>query len=134
MFWHKACSVGLALWWTATPAQAEVCDKVRPRWDPAGGPATQIDELIHFALSPLGPLTVLILAGPLLLRRTWGYIGGTIAFIALAALIFAGWRFDPTGLTQSARIEGCLTAPVLPIFTLLTLALALLWWPRKSDL
>ena len=112
---------------------AEVCDKVRPGWDPASGPVSQIDELVHFALSPLGLLAALFFIGALILRRTWGYIGGTIALIGIAALIFAGW-FDPTGITQAATREGCVTLPALPIFSLLTVALTLLWWPRKSDL
>ncbi|MEM9850846.1 MAG: hypothetical protein AAF761_02495, partial [Pseudomonadota bacterium] len=80
---------------------AEVCDKVRPGWDPASGPVSQIDELLHFGLSPLGLLAALVFFGALILRRTWGYISGTIALIAIAALIFAGW-LDPTGIAQAA--------------------------------
>lgn len=112
---------------------AEVCDKERPGWDPASGPVTQLDELLHVALSPLGLVAALIFVGALMLRRTWGYVGGTVALTAIAALIFAGW-FDPTGITEAATREGCMALPALPIFAVLTLALTLLWWPRKSDL
>lgn len=107
---------------------------MRPGWDPSSGPVTQIGELLHFALSPLGLLAALVFVGALVPRRTWSYVSGTIALIGIAALIFAGWRFDPTGITQAATREGCVTLPALPIFVALTLALVLLWWPRKSDL
>lgn len=38
----------------SSPAFAEVCDKMRPRWDPRSGSVNQLEELYFFFTSYIG--------------------------------------------------------------------------------
>lgn len=115
----------------APPAWAEVCDKVRPHWDPASGPVSQVDDLLHFLTEPLGLGTIALVAISLAFRRAWLAIATTIVLIAVAALLFFDIANIVDDITHEARLEGCLTQPVLVPLILLGIGLIVIWWPRR---
>ena len=97
-----------------TPALAEVCDKVRPGWDPSDGPIGPVGEAIHLATSPPGLVLIALLAATFVLRN-WALAGGTaIAALALVALIEMDWRGLIDGsMVAYATAEGCKASPTL---------------------
>ncbi len=112
-----------------TAALAEVCDKQRPNWDPALGPATGLDELVFLftslpGLGILGALTLAALTGQ---KR---YFAITALF---STLVGAALSLPPDDLTLAAIAEGCVGPQTLPIATCAAIAalslmfLALLW-------
>ncbi len=112
-----------------TSALAEVCDKERPDWSPALGPATGLDELVFLftSLPGLGLLGALTLAALTAQKR---YFAITALF---AALIGTALSLPPDDLTRTAITEGCVGPQTLPIIACATLTvtalifLALLW-------
>jgi len=113
-------------------ALAEVCDKERPDWNPAHGPATGLDELVFLftslpGLGMLGAITLAALTGQ---KR---YFAITALFSALIGA--AQWITvtAPDELTRAAISEGCVGPQTLPIAACAILTstalvfLALLW-------
>jgi drug/metabolite transporter (DMT)-like permease len=97
----------------ATPALAEVCDKVRPGWTP-GTQITTVGEAV--ALFSTGPALVLLVATAVVLRfrSQWGGLAVTMLWSVLVSFIaMDAFGEDPTGIRDHAIREGCVGAPTL---------------------
>jgi hypothetical protein len=109
------------------PARAEVCDKERPFWSPADGPAGMIDEFVTHATSPAGiVLGLLFLASLFIANTPLRILTILLAVLSAGALIWP----DGTGITTQAIAEGCVGNALLSIAActaifLVTLVLAL---------
>ncbi|MDQ2094036.1 hypothetical protein [Rhodalgimonas zhirmunskyi] len=115
---------------------AEVCDKERPDWTPASGPATGLDEMLFLftSLPGLGILGALILA---LLTRQKRYLAISALFSGLIATALYVSSTQPDALTQQAIAEGCVGPqgpPVLAstLICAVSLALLALRWLREA--
>lgn len=97
-----------------TGAWAEVCDKERPSWDPASGPATALDELIELSSLPV-PIALLALVIVALVSRSRflyalaGFLWGSLVLIV--SLDAYGPIVDD--LRFYAIKEGCIGPPGL---------------------
>ena len=105
-------------------ALAEVCDKVRPRWNPSDGPVTQLQDA-YFTLS--NPYALALIALPLVLlalgwRKTACVLGGLP--ILLAVLMGSDAR-ELDDVTVFAIQEGCIAALPWVSVTLLAMVGAL---------
>jgi hypothetical protein len=117
----------------SAPANAEVCDKERPSWNPQDGPVSQFDDLALFFSGPMG-LTVLAMAGAcILLRKTWFTAIAVTFFIIIVGLLAITW-FEDYRVKSAAVSEGCLTAPVLTGVTMVatSIFLALIQWAASQ--
>ncbi|MDU9002890.1 hypothetical protein [Sedimentitalea todarodis] len=118
---------------TATPALAEVCDKERPGWTPADGPATGLDEVVFHAtslpgLGILGALTLALLVGG---RLYW-----TLSALFSGVIALALWTTHsaPDDITLAAIAEGCVGPKSLSIgFLAAIFVVALLGLTRNSS-
>ncbi|MBN7784888.1 hypothetical protein JYP51_08160 [Ponticoccus gilvus] len=86
----RATALCLAVALFPQAALAEVCDKVRPLWNPAEGPASALR-----------------------FRSSWGGLAAVCGWSALVFVIVFGDAQDPTGITPLARAEGCIGSPAL---------------------
>jgi hypothetical protein len=102
-----------------TPAMAEVCDKLRPGWSPADGPATMVTELVQFLIWGGGGVVLLGLILGLYLRKA--IILNAIMLVTLIMAVPYIWPLDPT-TRQIAMTEGCVGQP-----TLVLVVLGLIW-------
>jgi len=96
-------------------AVAEVCDKVRPGWARANGPATGVTEVLYLFATGPGLAAVLLTVAGFTFYRWWLFalaalVSAFLTFVAIAAALP-----DPTGLAGLARAEGCLGPPYLSI-------------------
>lgn len=105
-------------------ALAEVCDKVRPLWDPATGPATAVDEALHLASTPVAMILLLVTALALRLKHAWVGLAAVCGWSAYVGLTVFGNRSDPSGIHQSAVAEGCIGSPALFIGTVTAICIA----------
>ncbi|MGL4321630.1 MAG: hypothetical protein ACRCS3_12270 [Paracoccaceae bacterium] len=115
----------------ASPAMAEVCDKQRPGWTVADGPATVFSELVQFVVWGGGGVLIAALVLGLYLRKN--IILNAVLLIAVVMSVPYVWPLDPM-TRQLAVTEGCIGAPTLVIG-----ALGMIWvaalvgalWKRK---
>ncbi|MDU8944421.1 hypothetical protein [Ovoidimarina sediminis] len=102
-------SATLALMLAPLPALAEVCDKVRPLWEP-GAPATGWDELLGLMATPPSLALLILSAAAIRFGHQWlvltAVVGWSIwvSFVAMSA---------PDAIRQQAIAEGCIGSPVL---------------------
>ncbi|MEM6971323.1 MAG: hypothetical protein AAF577_00850 [Pseudomonadota bacterium] len=116
------CAFALLL--AASPALAEVCDKMRPAWSPVDGPVGHFGEVLFYAASPMGLATLamlLALAALGSLRRarvawlvTTALLWLPVPYIALGASVLE----DTAGVQKTARREGCFGNPLLLLIVL----------------
>ena len=106
---HSLLLVALAV--LPTPALAEVCDKVRPLWDPANGLATVVDEAKHLALSPLALILIAATAIVVRLRSQWGGLAVVCGWSFFTYFVALPNTSDP--VQQLALQEGCIGSPTL---------------------
>jgi hypothetical protein len=119
-------------WLLPTAALAEVCDKERPDWAPALGPATGLDELVFLftSLPGLGILGAFTLA---VLTAQKRYFAITAVFATLVGAALWLTATAPDDLTRAAITEGCVGPQTLPIASCVVIAalsiavLARLW-------
>ncbi|WP_299734018.1 hypothetical protein [uncultured Tateyamaria sp.] len=104
----------------STPAAAEVCDKVRPAWNPADGPVTQFDDLALFFIEPLGLIVLVLAIAAVLLRKIWFTVFVVTLLVATIALNISTW-VEADDVTNFALSEGCIAAPVLTTTTLVAI-------------
>ncbi|MDX8355371.1 hypothetical protein [Cognatiyoonia sp. IB215182] len=117
----------------STPAAAEVCDKVRPGWNPADGPINQFEDLTLFFIEPLGLIVLVLTVAAVLLRKTWiASITVTLLF-AIMVLNISTW-IEADDVTNSANSEGCITAPILTTTTLIAISAIILTTTCRSSL
>lgn len=124
---------GLTLALLPSAAWAEVCETQRPRWD--GLPVTLMDEAI--AMFSTVPSLILIVGTMLVIRRrsVWG---GLAVVLGWSTLLTALISYDPSGLREIARAEGCIGDPVLFIGAVIVICGVILFFtaprnPRPSD-
>jgi hypothetical protein len=132
----------LFLFWltTAAPAFAEVCDKVRPAWDPTDGPVSQFDDLVlTFFVEPFGLFIFALVAVTVLLRKPLLTAFSIFFLMFPAVLDIIDWS-PPDTVWSAAISEGCVTSsPILVRIVLIVIAAILAavtygrWLsPRKS--
>ncbi len=109
----------------STPAAAEVCDKVRPGWNPADSPITQFKDLGLFLTEPLGLIVLLQTLAAVLLRKIWIANISAMLLFAVVALKISTW-IDSDDVTNLAISEGCIAAPVLTTIILIALCAIIL--------
>ncbi|MEX0337451.1 MAG: hypothetical protein AB3N11_00275 [Arenibacterium sp.] len=124
--------MALALLWPGT-ARAEVCDKERPFWDSANGPATAIDEALHLAASPLAIALLVATALAIRFKSSWGGLIVVCGWSALVGLVTYLGSTDPD-VEQAALAEGCIGSPALFIAAVAAISVATIIYtsPRKS--
>ncbi len=106
-----------------SPAFAEVCDKVRPSWDPNSGSINRFEELYFFFTSPLGVGLVFLIAVTLYLnhRRLSILCAGVV--LLTSVLTAAVWFWLGEDIIYEAFEEGCRAEPYLTIGVLGLLSL-----------
>ena len=116
----------VALWFARLiaplPAWAEVCDKERPDWVAANGPATGLDELF-FLFTSLPGLGIL---GALTLAALTGQMRYFAISLVFSVLVGAGYWMNatqPDEITRAAIAEGCVGPQALPLTALGVIAL-----------
>jgi len=116
----------------AVPAYAEVCDKVRPRWDPASGRVNQFKEAYFFFSSPIGLVLLAFIVVAFFFQKRWISFSCSVLLVLVAALLVADWYWlsqTPEGIAaihRSARHEGCVASPVVTSIALCLLAAGLI--------
>lgn len=120
---------------TASPAFAEVCDKVRPRWDPSSGSINLFEELYFFFTSPFGIGLILLIAATLYFKKRWLSISCAALIFLVAVLTTAGWFFLSDGIIRAAHQEGCRASPLVTIGVLALLSIWLFHYgkPRVTQ-
>ncbi|MDX8355656.1 hypothetical protein SLH47_25130 [Cognatiyoonia sp. IB215182] len=109
----------------STPAVAEVCDKVRPAWNPANGPINQFEDLALFFIEPLGLIVLVLTIAAILLRKIWLTAIVVALLFAVTALNISTW-IEADDVTNFAISEGCIAAPVLTTITLIAICAIIL--------
>ena len=104
----------------STPAAAEVCDKIRPAWNPADGQINQFEDLILFFIEPLGLIVFVLALAAALLRKIWITAIIVALLCTVIALNISTW-IEADDVTSFAISEGCITASVLTTITLITI-------------
>lgn len=105
---------GLILSLLASSTMAEVCDKERPRWDPASGPASMLDEFFALILNPF-VLGMLCLTAVAILSK-WRIPKWILAVVWLSLSILIGIdHYGPVlnDVRWFAMQEGCIGSPLL---------------------
>jgi hypothetical protein len=105
----------------STPAAAEVCDKVRPAWNPADGPIRQFEDLALFFTEPLGLIVLALTIAAVLLRKIWLTVIVVALMVAIIALNISTW-LKADDITNFAIKEGCITKPVMTNIALIAIS------------
>jgi hypothetical protein len=111
------------------PALAEVCDKLRPAWNPSSGPLGALGEMAYVAGSLPGMVLLTLFA--LAMWRGWRWLLAIVSFaaLALAALIYIG-AGAPT--RAEAMAEGCVGSayPVAAVLAALAVLAFVRFWQK----
>ena len=118
--WRLASCVLLVF--STGPAFAEVCDKVRPNWDPSSEPVDQLQELYYIFSSPLGIILIALWVLVLFFKRTMLSVFAAFVLIAVSGLIAANWFWPDDGVTYGAHLEGCTGNPLATCLVLVVMA------------
>ena len=103
----------LIIWgMTASPAMAEVCQTLRPRWAVADGPATALSEVVQFLWWGGGGVVVLALILGLYLRKSI-ILNGVMVVVLIMSVPYL-WPLD-AAMQQLAMTEGCVGPSTLVI-------------------
>ena len=89
----------------STPAAAEVCDKVRPAWNPADGPIRQFEDLALFFTEPLGLIVFVLTIAAVLFRKIWLTVIVVALMVAIIALNISTW-LEADDITNFAIKDG----------------------------
>ena len=116
----------------STPATAEVCDKVRPAWNPTDGAVTQFEDLALFLTEPIGLIVLGLAVAAVFLRKIWFTVFVVTLLVAIIALNISTW-VEADDVTNFAISEGCIAAPVLTTITLVTICaiISVTTWHRS---
>ncbi len=107
---------GLILSLFASPAAAEVCDRLHPSWD--GAPATAMTEAVALFLSPIGLVLLVATALAIRFKSVWGGLAAVVCWTVFVTFVV---QYDPGNLRQMGMAEGCVGEPTL--FIVLTIAI-----------
>lgn len=130
----KLGAITLPLLTTLLPnaALAEVCDKIRPNWEP-GFPATAFGEALY--LFTTLPAIILLMASLLVVlkRSQWGALALVVLWSGLVSIIT--FVEDPL-VDEQALAEGCVGSPALFIVAVaaICIAMILITMPRETRL
>lgn len=102
-------------------AWAEVCDKIRPDWNPDQGPVTGGAETLYILTSPMGVGLILLMALAMVFPRRWLALLAALPTLAVAGVLFIGRQAD---MATTAMATGCIGS-ALPAVVLLVLASAM---------
>lgn len=99
-------------WLVATPlvlvpstSRTEVCDKLRPSWDPDAGATTTIQEaIILFSVGQ--PLAIFV-------RTRWLLNPSFVLTTLLAVAVLSNHINDTYGFVAAGVLEGCIGNPIL---------------------
>ena len=119
---------------SAGPAFAEVCDKVRPNWNPSNGRVNQLQELYYFFSGPLGVSVIALFFLAFLIKRTWLSFLVSLVLVFIAGLIVENWFWPEDGVTRGAHFEGCIANPLITSLVVIVLGVlaAIFGKTRKS--
>lgn len=113
---RRGLILSFIMMFTAVPAVAEVCDKMRPDWNPADGPAGAFGEAITLLTSPWALLTIAFIVAAYFLRQAIL----AHAAIALATSLMVVLAVIPlliaSPILEAARTEGCVGPGYLRFF------------------
>ena len=101
-------------------AWAEVCDKVRPHWNPSTGPADRLEELVLAAASWPWWVCVVVVLMAIWSGNRWMRAVAALLLFGYAALLWIGWMAEDE-ITQDAIAEGCVASPIYPVVLLVAL-------------
>jgi len=128
---------GLRLWHIAifaacpTPALADACAQVRPRWQP-GTEVTLLSETLALATTPVSLALILASVICLRFRLQWATLGVVVAWTAWVSVL----AFLPPGETRARAIaEGCVGSPALFIGLVAAICVAMILYtsPRGDQ-
>lgn len=113
-----------------SPAFAEVCDKERPRWNPADGRVNAFEKLYFFLISPVGIGLVILIAATLYFRKRWlSFLCAGLVF-TVAAITALNWFWLGDSIIAAAYKEGCRASPVVTVGVLVLLSIWLAQYGR----
>jgi len=117
----------------ASPAWAEVCDKIRPNWSPLDGPVSAIQELMYFTTSPIGIGFGVLFALHLWFRTRLSFYLVLVA-CGFALLTETEIFWAPNHILAASYSEGCRGLPWLTLLVIVTGAIcAVLWYVIGHD-
>lgn len=105
------------------PAQAEVCDKVRPGWTPVDGPVGALAEAGYVLASPVGLILLAFVALAMIWPRRRLAVLAALPLLVLAGLLFLARRAD---VAVHAMTEGCIGGIGPTVVLLILIAAAVL--------
>ncbi len=124
---------GLILSLLPTSALAEVCDKVRPNWEP-GTPVTAFGEMVALMGTPPSLILLLATAFVLRFRHKWGGLIVVVLWTAWISVVsLLGGRDE---MRVAASAEGCIGSPTLFIAVVAAICIATILYtsPRSTRL
>ena len=111
-------------------AFAEVCDKVRPLWEP-GAPATAFGEMIALFGTP--PSLILLVASALVLRFRHKWAGLAVVVLWSTWLTLVTVVSAKDDIQQQAVIEGCVGSPTLFIAAVAAICIGIVLYTSPRD-
>lgn len=129
----KGSWIALLVTMLATSAAAEVCDKVRPAWNPQNGSVGQVQDLFLSLTEPTGIIVVVVTAIVLLVRKRRLTITASSIIGIIVLLDIARWSGLGDQMIAIAYDEGCLTPPILTNTVFATIFLAMLLSLRRTS-
>jgi hypothetical protein len=114
------------------PAAAEVCETLRPFWDPATGPATVWDETLHLAASPISVVLLVATLAAARFRSAWGGLAAICGWSAMVGFLVFGTSTDPESPRMLGMTEGCIGSPALFIGLVTAICLATFLYTAPS--
>lgn len=109
-----------------SPAYAEVCDKVRPNWNPENGRVTQYEEILYFFSTPFGAGLLALIIVAFFIKKFWFSFVCSLAILLTALIIFADWFWLGDTVANYAYLEGCLVSPIITCVILFVIAASLI--------
>lgn len=129
----KGIAAALALALTPKAALAEVCDKLRPNWEP-GTKVTMLGEAIYL-FSTLPALILLAASALVVARRSqWGALAVVVLWTGFISVVV--FFEDDDASYFMARMEGCVASPALFIVAVAAICTAMILYtlPRETRL
>lgn len=131
MRWGLASSLALSV----SPGFAEVCDKVRPLWDPASGRVNFVTETLLFFASPGGLICLALIVTVIAVQSQSLPVFLAALFLIFATVDSALFKGDP--VREYALREGCVTdyhfTTLMIVLASSMLLLSYLRFYRKSE-
>jgi len=125
-----ACGLYLFM---ATPIHAEVCDKIRPHWNPSDGKVGQFQELYYFLFTePIG-IVLLLLSVCAIYLRNLSFSVMILLLLFITASLKSDWIWPSDEADRLAVLEGCTATPNVTAFVLILLGLIVILRGRTGN-